>query len=544
MKSRIMALILVVCMCFTALFTGQIVSASKMRGDLNTDGVVDVKDLLIIRKYCANLVDLSADLQTQADCDNDGKVKLADVNAMINYLLKRGDLYKEAANTWYTLHDWESYELDAGPKEFKLENAVTGVTTVSNDKNTFSQKAVVLKSNGLSYKSGTSGGSNPTAGDYPSTITISQTNTSTEIADATNLRVLMNYVPKADELSVLYIGFTFKGSLDKYYHRITLENYSEYNYFYFAGKEFTKMGERRTYLEDEVVETITLTNDQVKKIRTVCIWFESNKGNAGAPLIIDDIDYYEGDATLDGSAADDANLPQPDELVNDGKNKYIAISFDDGPQVYSPTGKHYMEYYMDVAKDYDAKFSFFVIGNNCGDDARDVEVLKRAVEEGHAIENHTTDHTNLFELYQNTGDLTQLVKKITELDDWLRKNVGVETKYLRPPFIGISSNVYAAAKNAGMKACICGPCPQDYNQPSTDYETLYYEKNLCDGIISLNHEHFIDNVETIRRLLEHFTALGYKFVTIDELFELKGVDPTCDKTYCMQSGSGYATIMD
>ncbi len=533
MKIRILSLILVICMCFGTIFVGQTVSASSLRGDLFADDRVDIIDLLYLRQYLSNIISLEANEVTNADCNGDGSVNIADIATLRNYLLKTGDLYKDPS--WQKLRDWESDAQDVSPNKVTsvahVNAVVGGLQSGENKKVSDSKQALYVKSEGLYYENNING-TNPTcayhsSSNAPVKIQVIQSNSDTVLANAKNIRLSMKFKPVKDELAVIYVGFSFKGMTNFYYTRVTLESYEDFNYFYFADKEYTKVdtvtGARRTFLPTEEVETITLKPEQVYNIKHICFWMESNKGNTGAPLYVDDIEFYEGVEPYD-SSREDAALKQPEAPVNDGKDKYIAISFDDGPQLYSAGNKHYMDYYMDVAKEYDAKFSFFLIGNNC--DSGDIATLKRAVEEGHALENHTIAHNRLTDLTAEEG-----AAKIKELDDWLYSNVGVKTKYIRPPFLAVNSAAYSAMRLAGMKAAIAGPCPQDYNNPSVDYKELYYEKHLGDGVISLNHEHYIDNVETIRRLLEHFTARGYKFVTIDEIFKLKGVTPTLDKMY-------------
>ena len=533
MKIRIISLILVGCMCFGMLFAGQTASADLLVGDVFIDDVVNTHDLLYLRKYLAQLIDFDENTKKKADCNGDQNVDINDVVTIRNYLLKLGDLH--VRDGWKTIRDWESDALNDCPSKINMAPSITTVVTeldgYGNRKKPDSKKTLAMKARGLYYENNVNG-TNPTCAynvstNAPVKIQIIQNNTDTLLQYAKNLRLSMKYRPERDELSVIYIGFSFKGVTNFYYTRVTLESYNDFNYFYFANKEFYKIDmvnkTRRTYLSDENVEKITLKESDINEIKHVCFWMESDKGDAGAPLYVDDIEFYEGKEGYDSSEEDDA-LPQPQAPVNDGKKRYIAISFDDGPQKYSPTGKHYMEYYLDVANEYNAKFSFFV-GAGALDD-EDVPVLKRAIEEGHALENHTIGHNRLTSLSVDEG-----AAKITEVDDWLYEKVGVKTKYIRPPFLDVNTTAYSAMEKAGMKAAFGGPCPQDYNNPSVDYKELYYEKNLGDGVISLNHEHYIDNVETIRRLLEHFTALGYEFVTIDELFEIKGITPKLGKIY-------------
>jgi len=532
MKKRILSLVLSMILCFGVFFVTP-VSASAVRGDIDANGVIDTRDLLVLRKHIVQLVELTDAQLSNADCDGNQKVNTNDVLTLRKYLVKSGEIYKDPS--WTTIYDWESDTPNTRPTKVTIVPANPAVAAeldgYGNRKNPASKQALIMKANGVYYENQVNG-TNPTCAynitdNAPVRIQVIANNKDTLLQNATNLRTSLKYQPVKDELSVIYIGFSFTGITNFYYTRLTLESYKEFNYFYFVGKEFCKVDTqnqtRRTFLEGEEVEKKVLTKEDVSKIKHICFWMESNKGTAGAPLYIDDIEFYEGVNGYD-SSAEDAALPQPETPVSDGKDKYIAISFDDGPHVYSPTGVHLMDYYMDVAKEYNAKFSYFV-GAGSLDDG-DIPTLKRAVEEGHALENHTIGHNRLSSLSAEEG-----AAKITEVDDWLYENVGVKTNYIRPPFLDVSGNAYAAMELAGMKAAIAGPCPQDYNNPSVDYKELYYEKNLGDGVISLNHEQYIDNVETIRRLLEHFTALGYKFVTIDELFEIKGITPTLNKMY-------------
>lgn len=531
MKKRVLSLVLSMILCFGIFFVTP-VSASAVRGDIDANGVIDMRDLLVLRKHIAELVELTDAQLSNADCDGDQTVNVNDILTLRKYLVKLGELYKTPG--WTTIYDWESEKVDCRPSQVTAITATPAVAAeldgYGNRKNPESKKSLLMKSLGVYYENHVSG-TNPTCAfnfsdNAPVRIQVIANNKDTLLQNATNLRTSLKHQPIKDELSVIYVGFAFAGLTNFYYTRLTLESYNDFNYFYFVGKEYCKVdtkGSRRTFLENESVEKYTLTKEDVSKIKFVCFWMESNQGTAGAPFYIDDIEFYEGVNGYD-SSAEDAALPQPETPVSDGKDKYIAISFDDGPQVYSPTGVRFMDYYLDVAKEYDAKFSFFLIGSNCGSD--DIPTLKRAVEEGHALENHTMGHNRLSKISAQEG-----AAKITELDDWLYTNVGVKTKYIRPPYLDVDGNAYSAMELAGMKAAIGGPCPQDYNNPSVDYKVLYYQKHLGDGVISLNHEHYIDNVETIRLLLEHFTALGYKFVTIDELFAIKGVTPTLGKKY-------------
>ena len=64
------------------------------------------------------------------------------------------------------------------------------------------------------------------------------------------------------------------------------------------------------------------------------------------------------------------------------ENKEVALTFDDGPSSY--TGG-----ILDTLKKYDAKATFFTLGNQISEFPLP---MQRAVAEGHVVGNHTWDH--------------------------------------------------------------------------------------------------------------------------------------------------------
>lgn len=541
MKRKVFSLLMVLSIIFSSTIFTQNAFAAKIRGDLNSDGVVDVKDCNILRKNIAKILD-DAD-EKQLDCNGDGVVDVNDTLAMYKYLVNIGELYYDREDSWINLIDWEGLEegkLPTGVARVGVAAGATMVTRSLKGYNVVNDKcpgntAVALVSSGL-VKQNAANGTNPTTGQTPSSISFT-TEDREKLKSATNLRVTLNMINSASEIDIIYIGCLMNNG-KKYYHRITRENYSKFNYFYFAEKEFTEFSvKRRTYLSNDNPNKFIMTKDDVKNIRSIYFWLESDKAN-GNPLIIDDIDYYEGENGYD-SSKEDAALPQPEEPVNDGTTKYISIAFDDGAQTYTEgsTKRSYMDYYLDLSKEFDVNYTFFLIGNQLDDS--DIPALKRAVQEGNELQNHTQSHPYVTGFSDANTYLTQQIKPV---DDWLNEKVGKDlgvdltTTLLRPPFLSTNSNLYnfldTGNKNGLCKiqACIAGYCPNDYDLTSVDYKVEYYKKNLKDGAIVLAHEHYIDNVETFRQVMTYFGKLGYKFVNITKMFEAKGVTPKLYKS--------------
>lgn len=82
--------------------------------------------------------------------------------------------------------------------------------------------------------------------------------------------------------------------------------------------------------------------------------------------------------------------------------KKIFLTFDDGPHPIITTQV------LDLLKAYNAKATFFCIGNNV---VKYPEVYKRIIDEGHSVGNHTFNHLNGWktadELYLNDIDKTK-----------------------------------------------------------------------------------------------------------------------------------------
>ena len=71
--------------------------------------------------------------------------------------------------------------------------------------------------------------------------------------------------------------------------------------------------------------------------------------------------------------------------INENK-KMIALTFDDGPD------EDFTPQILDILKKYNAKATFFVVGQKVG---WNPEIVKRAYKEGHEIGNHTFTHINI-----------------------------------------------------------------------------------------------------------------------------------------------------
>ncbi|WP_278011707.1 polysaccharide deacetylase family protein [Flavobacterium gyeonganense] len=84
--------------------------------------------------------------------------------------------------------------------------------------------------------------------------------------------------------------------------------------------------------------------------------------------------------------------------------KKIALTFDDGPSVYT------LEV-LEILKKYNAKATFFCIGKNI---ETHPEILQKVIDEGHLFGNHSYSHSKFFDFY-NAKKITEDLQKTDRL---------------------------------------------------------------------------------------------------------------------------------
>ena len=195
-------------------------------------------------------------------------------------------------------------------------------------------------------------------------------------------------------------------------------------------------------------------------------------------------------------------------------SKVIAFTFDDGPN--TPTTK----ILLDNLDKYDAKVTFFVLGNRVDNNK---DIMKKAYQEGNDIASHTYSHKDLTTLKDRN-----LKKEVERTNKKIKKVIGVEPVYLRPPYGSINDHV----REQMIMHTIC------WNIDSLDWKTKNRKKikkeivsHAEDGSVVLLHDIYKESVYGALLAMKELKKKGYNFVTITEMAELKNVDLGYDKTY-------------
>jgi len=197
------------------------------------------------------------------------------------------------------------------------------------------------------------------------------------------------------------------------------------------------------------------------------------------------------------------------------ERKYVALTFDDGPRADTTSRL------LDGLQERGAAATFFVIGeqipgNEC--------LLHRMVSEGHQIGNHTYSHTRLTQVETN-----DMVEEIHKTEVLLKEVVGERAFWLRPPY-GQMDKKRAALIETPM--IYWSVDPEDWKLLDAEKVTKAVVSSVEPGDIVLLHDFYRTSVDAALRIVDQLQDEGYTFVTVEELFRIRGETP--------QNGTLYA----
>lgn len=151
-------------------------------------------------------------------------------------------------------------------------------------------------------------------------------------------------------------------------------------------------------------------------------------------------------------------------IYPDTPTKSIVLTFDDGPRC------GLLPELLEFLRKENIKAAFFVQGwqvKECP------ELLRRAVKEGHSIENHTYGHGSLSETVKRKGK-DGAFKDIEDGSQAIQKAVGMRPHFFRPPHWVIGEREKTAWNHDKYGGGFCGVFQDD---------TVYKEELLCRGYL-------------------------------------------------------------
>ena len=196
--------------------------------------------------------------------------------------------------------------------------------------------------------------------------------------------------------------------------------------------------------------------------------------------------------------------------LGDTGEKVLYLTFDAGYE------NGCTEKILDVLKKHDVPAAFFLVGNYI---QKNADLVRRMVEEGHIVGNHTMHHPDMSKL----SDKEAFSKELTELEALFREVTGQELpKYYRPPQGLYSRENLEMAQQLGYKTVFWSLAYVDWNNDSQPTREEAFEKLLPrthNGAVVLLHSTSQTNAEILDELLTKWKDMGYRFESIDALFD-------------------------
>lgn len=214
-----------------------------------------------------------------------------------------------------------------------------------------------------------------------------------------------------------------------------------------------------------------------------------------------------GEKGADGDASETAGS-RPGRIGAAGdidpSQKLIALTFDDGPSMY--TGK-----ILDILEEYNSSATFFMVGYNI---ERHPERVQMVLDAGCEVGNHTSNHK----------DLSEISRKAIESEVYdnekLLNEAGAEGELiLRLPYGLYNDTVKEVVKRPMVNWSVDSRDWKTKDAQSTVKEVM---NNAKDGRVVLMHDIYESTLKAVEELVPWLINEGYRLVTVSELYEARG----------------------
>lgn len=200
--------------------------------------------------------------------------------------------------------------------------------------------------------------------------------------------------------------------------------------------------------------------------------------------------------------------------IGDTTKKELYLTFDNGYE------NGYTEKVLDVLKEKNVPAAFFVTGHYL---KTAPELVKRMVNEGHIVGNHTWSHPNLAQVSEEK--LKEELEKVKQTFAEITGNK--DMKYLRPPRGIFSEKSLALSEKEGYVNVFWSLAYKDWEidkQKGADYAYNEIMKRIHPGAVLLLHSVSRDNAEALGRVIDECRKRGYTFKSLDDLLMEKMLD--------------------
>ena len=191
--------------------------------------------------------------------------------------------------------------------------------------------------------------------------------------------------------------------------------------------------------------------------------------------------------------------------MGNSESKKIYLTFDLGYEA------GYTEKILEILKENDVKATFFITGHYLN---TQTELVKRMIDDGHIIGNHTVNHKSM-----PTIDLATIKTEVMDLHKAVYEKFGYEMKFIRPPKGEYSKRTVAYTNTLGYTTVMWSFAYDDWDEAKQGREEYGKKKildNVHNGEIMLLHATSKDNSNILDEVIKEIKNMGYEFKNIDE----------------------------
>ncbi|MCR5829118.1 MAG: polysaccharide deacetylase family protein [Lachnospiraceae bacterium] len=205
-----------------------------------------------------------------------------------------------------------------------------------------------------------------------------------------------------------------------------------------------------------------------------------------------------------GTANDPKNEKNGNESETiDPNGKLVALTFDDGPSMYT-------EQILEILNEYDSRATFFMVGYNI---EKHPERVQKVLDAGCEVANHTSNHKDLSDISR------EMIKSEVYDNEKLLNDAGAEGELLlRPPYGLYNDDVKDLVKRPMINWSVDS---RDWKTKDAALTVKEVKKNVKDGRVVLMHDIYASTVEAVRELVPWLINEGYRLVTVSQLYEAR-----------------------
>ena len=196
--------------------------------------------------------------------------------------------------------------------------------------------------------------------------------------------------------------------------------------------------------------------------------------------------------------------------VDEDGGKVLYLTFDAGYE------NGYTADILDTLKKHRVPAAFFLVADYL---EREPDLVRRMTDEGHLVGNHTWSHPDMSKI----TDPAVFEQELRQVEDLYREITGQEpAKYYRPPQGNYSEENLKLARDLGYKTVFWSLAYVDWNnddQPTAEEAFSKLIPRTHNGAVVLLHSTSKTNAAILDELLTRWEDAGYRFETLDHLFE-------------------------